>query len=54
VQREPDPSAREASVIMLTHRVPERRMNEAIARIEALESITGKVTRIRLESLAAN
>ncbi|MBK9131033.1 MAG: homoserine dehydrogenase [Gammaproteobacteria bacterium] len=54
VQKEPDPSAREASVIMLTHRVPERRMNEAIARIEALESIVGKVTRIRLEALAAN
>jgi homoserine dehydrogenase len=37
---------------MLTHRVIEGRMNEAIARIEALESVQGPVTRIRMESLS--
>ncbi len=35
---------------MLTHVVREQRMNDAIRRIEALETISGKVTRIRLET----
>ncbi len=48
-QREPDPGATHVTVILLTHRVVERRMNDALSRIEALESIAGKVTRIRLE-----
>jgi homoserine dehydrogenase len=37
---------------MLTHRVREGQMNEAIARIEALDSIAGSVTRIRVEQLS--
>jgi homoserine dehydrogenase len=37
---------------MLTHRVLEGRMNEAIARIEALETVKGEVVRIRMENLA--
>jgi homoserine dehydrogenase len=37
---------------MLAHRVQERHMNAAIARIEALPSIRGAVTRIRREALA--
>jgi len=41
-------------VILLTHRVKERRMNEAIRRIEALSAISGKVARIRREILDAN
>jgi homoserine dehydrogenase len=41
-------------VILLTHRVKERRMNEAIRRIEALSAISGKVARIRRETLDAN
>ena len=41
-------------VIMLTHRVKERRMNEAIRRIEALGAISGNVARIRRETLDAN
>jgi len=39
-------------LIMLSHRVREGRMNRALARIEALESVTGEVVRIRLEQLA--
>ena len=35
-----------------THRVIEGRMNEAIARIEALDSVRGAVMRIRMESLS--
>jgi homoserine dehydrogenase len=38
-------------VIMLTHMTLEKEMNEAIAEIEALQTVTGKVNRIRLETL---
>lgn len=51
LQKEPQAEEREVSVIILTHRVLERQMNTAIARIEALDSIGGKVVRIRLEPL---
>ncbi len=51
LQKEPPPEQHDVSIIMLTHAVREQRMNEAIHRIEALDSISGKVTRIRLESL---
>lgn len=36
---------------MLTHRVREGQMNQAIAKIEALDSISGSITRIRLEHM---
>ncbi len=39
-------------IIMLTHRVREKQMNDALKQIEALESISGQVTRIRLEQLS--
>ncbi len=51
-QKEPLPDATTVPIIMLTHRVRERQMNEAIARIEALEPVHGRVTRIRLEYLS--
>jgi len=51
VQPEPPRGASQAKLIMLSHRVFERQMNEALAQIEALESISGKVTRIRVEQL---
>ncbi|MFT6915599.1 MAG: homoserine dehydrogenase [Motiliproteus sp.] len=38
-------------IILLTHVVKEARMNEAIRAIEALEAISGEVTRIRVETL---
>jgi homoserine dehydrogenase len=53
IQKEPAPEMQTASVIMLTHRVQEKLMNAAISRIEQLEAIHGKVTRIRVESLNA-
>ena len=40
-----------ATIIMLTHRVSEQNMNDAIARIGALDAITSDITRIRLETL---
>ncbi|MBI5450659.1 MAG: homoserine dehydrogenase [Gammaproteobacteria bacterium] len=51
IQKEPQPEATAVQVIMLTHRVHERQMNEAIRGIEALDGISGKVTRIRMETL---
>ena len=51
VQPEPPRGAAVAKLVMLTHRVRERQMNEAVARIEALSVIEGRVTRIRLEYL---
>lgn len=51
IQKEPAENESEVSVIMLTHRVIEKNMNTAIERIEALEPITGKVMRMRVETL---
>ena len=51
LQKEPAPGAADVPVIMLVHRIQERRMNAAISRIEALNSIQGRVTRIRVEYL---
>lgn len=40
-----------AEVVILTHRVQEQAIDRAISGIEALESITGKVVRLRMEEL---
>ena len=51
IQKEPESEKQEACVIMLTHKVFEKNMNDAIAKIESLETIGDKVTRIRMETL---
>ncbi len=51
LQKEPAPGADTVPVILLTHRVFERQMDEAQARMEALEAVQGRVTRIRCENL---
>jgi homoserine dehydrogenase len=51
-QKEPEEGQTHVPLVMLTHRVIERQMNEAIARIEALDSVKGEVTRIRMETLS--
>jgi len=51
-QKEPAEGETEVPLVMLTHSVREGQMNEAIAKIEALDSIAGKVTRIRVEQLS--
>jgi homoserine dehydrogenase len=51
LQKEPAPNATDVPVIMLVHRIREWQMNSAIARIEALDSVRGKVIRMRLETL---
>jgi homoserine dehydrogenase len=53
LQKEPANGNVEATIILLTHRVLEGKMNQAIAAMEALDSVTGKVVRIRLEHLDA-
>jgi len=50
-QKEPDEDVTHVPLVMLTHCVREGRMNEALARIEALDAISGPVTRIRVEQL---
>lgn len=54
LQREPEEGEVDVNVILLTQRVKEGRMNAAIQAIEALAVITDRVTRIRVESLAAS
>ena len=51
IQKEPQLGFTTLPVIMLTQKTLEKEMNAAIAEIEALSSITGKVSRIRLETL---
>ena len=41
-------------LIMLTHRIAEKKMNSAIAQLEALVAIEGKIMRIRCEHLDSN
>ena len=54
MQKEPEEGEEQADIIMLTHLTLERNINLAIARIESLEAVPGKVTRIRLEELGRN
>ena len=52
MQKEPAENETEANIVILTHVTIEQNMNNAIAAIEALSAITGKVTRIRMEELS--
>ncbi|QIK38148.1 homoserine dehydrogenase [Caldichromatium japonicum] len=51
-QRAPAAGETHVTLVMLTHRVIEGQMNRAIARIEALDTVQGRVKRIRMESLS--
>jgi len=51
IQKEPEEGESEADIILLTHITIEKNIDQAIAKIEALPAITGKVTRIRMEEL---
>ncbi|EGF30871.1 Homoserine dehydrogenase [Oxalobacteraceae bacterium IMCC9480] len=51
LQKEPADGETQTDIIMLTHQTQEKRVDVAIARIEALATVIGKVTRIRLEEL---
>ncbi len=51
LQKEPGPGETTVPLIMLTRRVVESRIDEAITQFEALDSIIGNVQRIRVEAL---
>jgi homoserine dehydrogenase len=51
LQKEAAEGESQTDIIMLTHRTVERNANAAIALIEALPVVRGKVTRLRMESL---
>jgi homoserine dehydrogenase len=51
IQREPGEGEEQTDIIMLTHQTREKNVDAAIARIEALPAVTGKLTRLRLEEL---
>ena len=52
IQKEASPDSDRVNVIMLTHLTVEKNINAAIARIEALPVVAGKVIRIRIEELS--
>ena len=51
VQKEPGEGESRVDIVMLTHRAIEKNVNAAMAKIEKLPTVLGKVTRIRLEEL---
>ncbi len=51
VQKEPEEGESRVDIVMLTHRAIEKNVNAAMAKIEKLSTVLGKVTRIRLEEL---
>jgi homoserine dehydrogenase len=51
VQKEPGEGESRVDIVMLTHLALEKNVERAMGKIEALSSVEGKVTRIRLESL---
>ena len=51
VQKEPHHGEEQVDIIMLTHLTLEKNVDAAIAKIEKLPVVVGKVTRIRLEEL---
>jgi homoserine dehydrogenase len=53
VQKEPAEGEEQVNIILLTHITVEKNINAAIAKIEALDTVAGKVMRIRLEELTS-
>jgi homoserine dehydrogenase len=51
VQKEPGEGERQVDIVLLTNRALEKNVDRAIARIEKLPTVVGKVTRIRMEAL---
>jgi homoserine dehydrogenase len=52
LQKEPAEGETEADIIMLTHQTQEKNVEAAIAKIEALPTVVGQITKIRLEQLS--
>jgi len=51
MQKEPEEGEDQTDVVILTHQACEKDVNNAITRIQVLDSIRGQVTRIRMEEL---
>jgi homoserine dehydrogenase len=51
VQKQPGEGESRVDIVMLTHLALEKNVEQAMAKIERLSSVEGRVTRIRLESL---
>jgi len=51
IQREPAEGEQQTDIILLTHVVREKQVDAAIARIETLPVVGGKIVRLRLENL---
>jgi homoserine dehydrogenase len=52
LQKEPGAGESQTDIIMLTHQTQEKNVESAIGRIEALPTVVGQVTKIRLEELS--
>jgi homoserine dehydrogenase len=53
LQKEPAEGETRTDIIMLTHQAQEKNVVAAIAKIEALQTVVGEVTKIRLEQLSS-
>ncbi len=53
IQKEPTDGAANATLVLLTNTVAEAKMNTALAQIEAMDTVVGPVTRLRVEHLDA-
>ena len=51
IQREPGEGELQTDIIILTHQTREKNVDAAIAKIESLPAVSGKLTRLRLEEL---
>lgn len=54
IQKEPSTDNDNTIIIILTHRIREGQMNEAIKQIESLSTTLGRVSRIRVEHLSGD
>ncbi|CUI04731.1 homoserine dehydrogenase [Massilia antarctica] len=52
LQKEPGEGETRTDIIMLTHQTQEKNIDAAIGKIEELETVVGKVVKIRLENLS--
>jgi homoserine dehydrogenase len=51
VQKEPAEGESQVDIVMLTHRAREGDLEQAAARIERLDTVAGKIVRLRMEEL---
>jgi homoserine dehydrogenase len=52
LQKEPNAGDAQVDIVLLTHKTQEKNVDAAIASIEALATVLGQATRIRLEALS--